>query len=138
MTSNAVTLADITSADWSLMLDNSGQPGSGLGRVVQGLADVAQCIRIILTTPLGSDLLRPTFGCDLFQFIDKPTTTAVPALVAAIADALELWEPRVKLLQVLAQPLSDQGGAHLEVTLVWQLRLGAGAYSAVQKITVTV
>ena len=137
MSANAVTLADITSADWSLMLDNPGQPGSGLGRVVQGIDDVAQCIRIILTTPLGSDFLRPTFGCDLWQFIDKPMTLAIPALVRAIADALELWEPRVKLLRVLAQPLSDQGGAHLEVTLDWQLKLGEGAYSAPQKTTVT-
>ncbi len=46
-------LADITSADWSLKLDVPGEPGSGIGNVVQGIADVNQCIRIILgPTPI--------------------------------------------------------------------------------------
>ena len=49
----SATLADITSTDWSLMLDSTAAKlglQSGLGNVVQGLADVDQCIAIILTT----------------------------------------------------------------------------------------
>jgi len=65
MPAGAITLADITSADWSLMLDSPGQPGAGIGNVVMGVDDVDQCIAIILTTPKGTDVLRPTFGTDL-------------------------------------------------------------------------
>ena len=69
----SVTLADIISADWSLMLDSTASQESltsGIGAVVQGFDDVNQCISIILTTPKGSDYLRPTFGCDIWRFTD--------------------------------------------------------------------
>ena len=54
------------------MLDSAGQPGSAIGRVVMGVDDVDQCIAIILTTPKGTDVLRPTFGTDLWKYIDAP------------------------------------------------------------------
>jgi len=72
MPAGAITLNDIASADWSLMLDSSspsGRSGSGIGQVVEGVADINQCIGIILSTPKGSDPLRPTFACDLWRWI---------------------------------------------------------------------
>jgi len=48
MPAGAIALADITSADWSLAL-------GAIGDVVQGIADVEQCLGIIVTTPRGSD-----------------------------------------------------------------------------------
>lgn len=132
MSSGAITLADITSADWSLMLDATagGGPGSGIGRVVQGIADVDQCIGIILTTPLGSDPLRPTFGCDIWQFVDAPVNTAGPGVVSAVTQAIMQWEPRVTVLSVQSQPVANaarQPGAHLSVTVSWQLNLGTAS-----------
>jgi Bacteriophage baseplate protein W len=115
----AVTLADITSADWSLQL-------GAIGSVVEGLDDVEQCIAIILTTAKGSDVLRPTFGADLWRYIDSPIDAALPAVVAETTTAIALWEPRVKLVSVNVAPLIDgttQSGAHLEVAVTWQLRL---------------
>lgn len=119
---------DITSADWSLMLDATAGDGSGsgLGNVVQGLQDVNQCIRIILTTPKGSDPLRPTFGVDIWQYLDFPLPAARPAIVREITDAILLWEPRVKLLKVAIVPIIDgtsQSGAHLQVIATWRLAL---------------
>src|SRR5581483_8512823 len=98
------TLTDITSADWSLMLDQnspSGLPGSGIGNVVQGVADINQCISIILATPHGSDPLRPTFACDLWQWLDAPINIARPHLVREIVEAITRWEPRVRVLSVV-------------------------------------
>jgi hypothetical protein len=37
MPAGAITLAEIKSADWSLMLDTAGLPGSGIGGVVTGV-----------------------------------------------------------------------------------------------------
>ncbi len=133
MPAGAITLADITSADWSLKL-------GAIGEVVQGIADVDQCIAIILTTPKGSDVLRPTFGADLWSFIDNPITTAVPAIVSEVSAAIATWEPRVKLVSVSAAPVIDsstQSGAHLDVTVTWQLQLD-GAVSATQTTTVSI
>ncbi|MGH7102880.1 MAG: GPW/gp25 family protein [Acetobacteraceae bacterium] len=128
MTAAAVTLGQITSADWSLMLDATagGVPGSGIGQVVQGLADVGQCISIILGTVPGEDPWRPTFGCDLTQFIDRPLPAALPAIVATVTQAIETWEPRVKVLNVTAQPGGAAAPATLSVNVTWQIDLGGG------------
>jgi phage baseplate assembly protein W len=137
---NAATPADITSADWSLMLDstaaNLGLP-SGLGNVVQGVADVEQCILIILETPKGSDPFRPTFGCDLWSYVDKPLGLAAAHIVREVTEAISTWEPRVKLLSVAVTPVLDataQSGAHLEVAATWQLDLGSTPSSPVRTV----
>lgn len=127
----AITLADLTEADWSLMLDvTATQSGlaSGVGAIVQGLGDVDQCIMIILNTPKGSDPLRPTFGCDIWQFIDAPLTLALPHLVREVTEALTIWEPRIRVIAVTAA-LAGNGAnsnypANLVVSVTWQLKLG--------------
>ncbi len=129
MSAGAITLADITSADWSLMLDSTaGATGAGIGNVVQGLADVEQCIAIILSTPKGSDVLRPTFGADLWRYLDSPITAAIPAMVGETTTAIAQWEPRIKLISVKVAPVVDgttQSAAHLSVAVTWQLKLDA-------------
>src|SRR5260370_14917828 len=99
----SITPADIQSADWSLMLDSSSvsqAAAAGLGSVVQGVADVNECIAIILGTPKGADPLRPTFGADIWQYIDYPIQAAIPAIPREITEAITLWEPRIRLLSV--------------------------------------
>jgi uncharacterized protein len=133
MAAGAITLADIKSADWSLAL-------GAIDEVVQGIADVEQCLGIIVTTPRGSDPLRPTFGADIWRYIDFPISLALPSIVSELTSAITIWEPRVNLVSVTVQPVNDataQSGAHLEVTLNWQLRLGA-ATAPVQITTVTI
>jgi len=139
MVQGAITLSEIRSADWSLKLDSAGQPGSGIGSVVMGVDDVDQCIAIILTTPKGSDVLRPTFGTDLWKYIDAPINQAGPAVVREVTQSITQWEPRVKVLSVRTTPLSNiatQPGAHVEITVAWELNLGS-APSPTQNTTVT-
>src|SRR5260370_7804568 len=100
MPAGAITLADITSADWSLELGT-------LGGVVQGIADVEQCLGIIVTTPRGSDPLRPTFGADIWRYIDFPISLALPSIVSELTSAITIWEPPVNLLSVTAQTAND-------------------------------
>ena len=74
-----------------------------------------------------SDPLRPTFGADIWRYIDFPINLALPAIVSELTSAITIWEPRVTLVSVTAQPVIDasaQSGAHLDVTLNWQLKLG--------------
>jgi len=137
MSAGAATPDDITSFDWSLELDSStptGLPGSGIGNVVQGVQDINQAILIILTTPQGSDPLRPTFGCDLLHWIDTPVNVATPGLVAAIVAAITLWEPRVRLLSVV---INLNGLSQLMVALTWQLKVDTGGVRT-QKLALTV
>ena len=86
----------ITSAHW--------QPALGTpGEVVEGLRDIDQAIRIILTTPRGSDPHRPEFGSDIHLYIDWPTSRVVQHLVREAVEAIRRWETRVTLVQVLAE-----------------------------------
>ncbi len=112
-----VSIGEITSVDWSMKL-------GAIGEIVEGLDDVAQCVRIILTTPKGSDPLRPTFGADLWQYIDYPIDAAIPAIVREITEAITLWEPRIILITVNAAPDPTTIG-RLMVTIVWRLKLGS-------------
>ena len=139
MSAGAITLDDIQSADWSVMLDSSSAqpaPGKGLGNVVQGIADINQCIGIILSTPQGSDPLRPTFACDLWQWIDAPINVARPALVREIVEAVTKWEPRVRLLSVVID-LVPGSLSNLSVTIVWQLKVDVAGVGE-QRLTLTV
>jgi hypothetical protein len=130
MSVGAETLGDITSADWSLEL-------GAIGEVVQGIQDIDQCIGIILTTPPGADPLRPTFGADLWRYIDVPVSVAIPSIVREVNAAITTWEPRVVLQSVSVSPASgdsSQSGSHLNVALTWRLKL-AGPTAPTQTTT---
>ena len=95
---------------------------------MQGIADVNQSVAIILTTPKGSDPLRPTFAADLWQFIDYPMNSLLAAVVGEVTQALTMWEPRITIVSITAQPVIDntiQSGAHLDVAVTWKLKLAA-------------
>jgi len=142
----SITLADIVSADWSLRLDSPGAPGSGIGGVVQGINDVNQCIQIILATPKGCDPLRPTFGADVWRYIDVPINTATPAIVREVTEAITRWEPRVTVISIVASPILDgdtQAGAHLEIAVTWRLKLsvlgpGTSPFAPAQSIVIAI
>ncbi|MDR6915120.1 phage baseplate assembly protein W [Pseudomonas sp. 3296] len=86
----------ITATHWQPALGTSGE-------VVEGLRDIDQAIRIILSTPKDSDPHRPTFGSDLHLYLDWPTNRVTPHLVREAVDAIRLWEPRVAVVQVHIQ-----------------------------------
>jgi phage baseplate assembly protein W len=139
MPAGAITLGDITSADWSLCLDSStvtGLPGSGIGNVVQGIADINHCIGIILSTPQGSDPLRPIFACDLWRLLDAPITVARPALVRDIVEAITRWEPRVRVLSVVVNLVSGTV-SNLLIVITWQLKVDTAGIGN-QRLTITV
>ncbi len=65
------------------------------------LRSVQQNVKLILTTPKGTDVHRPDFGSDLWGFIDQPLNAITLGKIRAeITDAIEIWEPRVRVLSV--------------------------------------
>lgn len=67
---------------------------------VEGFEDIKQCWKNILFTIPGSIPLLPTFGCDIWQYIDKPTSDSFGKARNVIIAALEKWEPRTKITKV--------------------------------------
>jgi phage baseplate assembly protein W len=72
------------------------------GAPIEGEAHLGQSITDILTTPIGSRVMRRDYGSLLFDLIDYPYNATTRALLnAATAIALARWEPRLLLRRVL-------------------------------------
>jgi phage baseplate assembly protein W len=78
------------------------------GKPLSGLDHLRQSIRDILTTPLGSRVMRREYGSRLFDLVDNPLNDAtIIELFAATAEALLRWEPRIKVQRVQARSTSE-------------------------------
>lgn len=71
-----------------------------MGRAVTGLDEIAQCVALIVQTPLGSLPGQPELGCDVLAQLDRPLTTAIPRMIQSVFQALRTWEPRIDVLRV--------------------------------------
>ncbi|MBU0680094.1 MAG: GPW/gp25 family protein [Proteobacteria bacterium] len=77
------------------------------GKTISGIAHLHQSIRDILTTPLGSRVMRRDYGSRLFELVDRPVNPALTVeLYAATAEALAKWEPRFRLTTVFAESIA--------------------------------
>ena len=73
---------------------HTGLPISGIDHLMQSIED-------ILTTPLGSRLMRPEYGSSIRRFVDLPVSEGWKSAVQAeAARALKRWEPRLDLTRV--------------------------------------
>lgn len=104
------------------------QPALGRDGRVTGAASVAQCVRTILSTPKGSDPLRPEFGSDAWRYLDWPVPRAVPNVIRESVDAIRQWEPRC--LNVRVQPVI--AGEHVTLRVNWRLQSGGEGYTEVK------
>lgn len=68
------------------------------GVVLEDFDHVQQSVGVILTTPIGSRVMRREFGSELFDLIDRPMSDRVIlAIYAAAVIAIARWEPRYAL-----------------------------------------
>lgn len=73
------------------------------GSTLSGLDQIRQSIADILTTPVGTRVMRRDYGSRLPDLIDRPQTPdLIVDLYAAIAEALRRWEPRVRVRRIAA------------------------------------
>lgn len=73
------------------------------GKRLAGLDHLRQSIRDILTTPIGSRVMRRDYGSRLYRLVDAPLNRAtILDLYAATAEALATWEPRIEVQEVRA------------------------------------
>lgn len=90
------------------------------GRAVADSQHLAQSIADVLTTPIGSRVMRREYGSQLIDLIDWPLNSATRLQAyAATAMALMRWEPRIRLsrVQLSLGDVSGQAILDLEGTL---------------------
>lgn len=73
------------------------------GRSLTGIDHLRQSLRDILSTPIGTRVMRRDYGSRLFELVDAPMNNATLLdLYAATAEAVARWEPRFRLTRVQA------------------------------------
>ena len=73
------------------------------GKELTGLAHLRQSVRDILTTPIGTRVMRREYGSRLMELVDAPLTPAtLTEIYAAAAEALARWEPRLRVDRIKA------------------------------------
>ncbi|WP_253302207.1 MULTISPECIES: GPW/gp25 family protein [unclassified Wolbachia] len=71
------------------------------GKELEGLNHLKQSIVDILTTPIGSRIMRRDYGSRLLELVDRPINRDFSLeIYAAVAEALQKWETRFKLEKV--------------------------------------
>lgn len=86
------------------------------GRALSGMQHLAQSVADILTTPLGSRVMRRDYGSLLPELIDQPFNDATRLrLYGAATLALMRWEPRIRLIRVQLHQGDAPGRCVLEL-----------------------
>lgn len=76
---------------------------------------IQQAIRIILSTSKGERVMRPDFGCAIYELVFAPNNASTRGLAEHhVREALLNWEPRIEVLEVEA----SQAGAQEEILLL--------------------
>lgn len=70
-------------------------------KALEGIEHLKQSIVDILTTPIGSRIMRRDYGSRLLELVDRPINRDFTLeIYAATAEALQKWEKRFKLEKV--------------------------------------
>lgn len=86
------------------------------GAPLDGDAHLGQSIGDILTTPIGSRVMLRDYGSMLLELIDRPINAATRLLfLAASADAIARWEPRIRLTRVAFSTSGADGRVALDI-----------------------
>lgn len=97
------------SKHWQLAPGDSG--------LAQGVDDIDLCIHNILSTRKGSDVTRPDFGSNHFDYIDTPEDVFVPNIVREVVLAIQTWEKRA----VVEEVIFNGNAPHIVMTVSWRV-----------------
>lgn len=83
---------------------------------------IRQAIRIILSTAKGERVMRPDFGCGIYELVFAPNNAATRGMAEHyVSEALLLWEPRIEMFEVRATVGGEQG-EELSISIDYRVR----------------
>ena len=92
---------------------------SSTGKGLAGLDHLRQSVRDILSTPLGSRVMRRDYGSRLFALVDAPVNkSTLVEIYAATATAIRKWEPRLKVETVRVDK-AEEGKLSVSLTALY-------------------
>ena len=102
---------------WPLGVDHTGKIA-----LSDGVPDLDRSIELVLMTAPGERLMRPQFGCRIWDLLFEPVTGNLLGLIAeAVRSALAQWEPRIVVDDVRPEPDPDNH-ALVRIQITYRVR----------------
>jgi Bacteriophage baseplate protein W len=90
-------------------------------RLVGGVEELDAAIRMILGTVPGERVMRPDFGCAMWEMVFAPITAGTLGLIEQdVRRALGRWEPRIELESVEAS--GDQSAGAVRIAVAYRVK----------------
>ncbi len=78
---------------------------SGAIATTQGADGIDSSMRVVLLTAPGERVMRPDFGCRIWEYMFEPINATTLGLMSeAVREAVARWEPRVTVDDVRVVP----------------------------------
>jgi uncharacterized protein len=112
-------LSTFIGTGWAFPPRTDGRGGIAL---VSDMENIERAIWVILSTPIGQRVMRPTFGSRLHELVFAPLDAQTFGLAETYTEeALTFWEPRIEVLDVLADTAPTQ--AHvLSINITYRVK----------------
>lgn len=89
---------------------------------------VRQSVWIILSTSKGERLMRPDFGCGIYDLVFEVNSASTAGKVTqAVQEALLLFEPRINVLDIQVQGTAEI----LEITVEYEVQATNNVFNLV-------
>jgi phage baseplate assembly protein W len=93
---------------------------------------IRQSILIILGTAKGERVMRPDFGCDIYDLVFESRSPATESRISQLVqDSLLFFEPRITVRNVYVQSESDSDGEKLLINISYQVRATNNVFNLV-------
>ena len=80
--------------------------------LARGVESIERSIHMILSTAPGERVMRPEFGCAIWDLLYEPINNSTIGLMGeATREALSRWEPRIEVEDVEVEPDESANGA---------------------------
>ena len=111
--------SDFLGAGWAFPVQVDARGRIALSRREH---DVEEAMLMILLTPKGQRVMRPNFGCQIHDLLFAPNDATTAGLAAYyVEEALAMWEPRVRLVDVSAAA-DPERAERLLVTVQYEIK----------------
>lgn len=119
---------------WSFPLevveDVNDKAKAGRLRTAEYEESVRQSIWLILGTAKGERVMRPDFGCGIYDLVFETNSASTAGRIEEeVKDALLFFEPRIDVLEVQVQP--DGQGEMLMISIDYQVRATDNQFNVV-------
>lgn len=115
--------AEVATGETTIGILPTGEYGMNrlTGKALAGKEHLIQSLITLLSTPLGSRVMLPEYGCGITDLVDSPITdTGKMQMRKTIFEAVTRWEPRIKIQQISAISRDVEGELTITIEGIYQ------------------